>query len=251
VAARGRSASGKVFRVDVPGALPTAAIDRRAALAAARLMLIFTPELCGARDPASVLATVIPWVDAVQVRPKPLAAGAARSAPSTAAETARWTRTLLALRAELRVPCLVLVNDRVDVARRFLADGVDGVHLGQDDCPPAAARALLGPDALIGWSTHSLEQVLEAEELDVDYLGFGPVNATTTKGYAEGLGSERAWIASTATARPVFPIGGIARENAQELARIGRAAVGAAVLCAPDPVKAVRELAALLAEPDE
>lgn len=73
----------------------------------------------------------------------------------------------------------VLINDRVDIA---IAAGADGVHLGQDDMPVDAARRLLGADAIIGYSTHSVEQAIAAVNLPVDYLAIGPVFATTTKG---------------------------------------------------------------------
>ncbi len=72
----------------------------------------------------------------------------------------------------------LVVNDRADIA---LALGADGVHLGQDDLPPEAARSLLGPDALIGFSTHSVEQAAEAARLAVDYVAIGPVFATSSK----------------------------------------------------------------------
>ena len=72
------------------------------------------------------------------------------------------------------------------------------------------------------------------------------MHATRTKGYEHGLGSECCWIASEASPLPLFPIGGIDRSNAQELARVGRAAVSSAILAAPDPARAARELRALL-----
>lgn len=72
----------------------------------------------------------------------------------------------------------VIINDRVDIA---LAANAAGVHLGQDDMPPAKARALLGDDAIIGYSTHTLEQARHAATLPVNYIAFGPVFATKTK----------------------------------------------------------------------
>jgi len=72
----------------------------------------------------------------------------------------------------------VILNDRVDIAVAALAHGV---HLGQDDLPPAEARKLLGDDAIIGYSTHSVEQAIEAARLPIDYLAIGPIFATTTK----------------------------------------------------------------------
>lgn len=72
----------------------------------------------------------------------------------------------------------IIINDRVDIA---LALKADGVHLGQDDLPPAQARKLLGDKAIIGFSTHNIEQVRSARELPVDYIAFGPVFTTKTK----------------------------------------------------------------------
>lgn len=101
----------------------------------------------------------------------------------------------------------ILVNDRVDVA---LAAGADGVHLGQDDLPPAAARQILGNDAIIGFSTHSVAQAIEAEHFPVDYIAIGPVFTTTTKENPdpvvglEGVRGVRAQIT-----KPLVAIGGI------------------------------------------
>jgi thiamine-phosphate pyrophosphorylase len=146
----------------------------RARLRAARLMLIFTPQLC--RDPSSVLEEVLPWVDIVQVRPKPLP-----KSPAPAREVYDWCLRaieLTAARSAEAVP--VIANDRVDVAAALWERGCAGVHLGQDDCPVAIARQNLGPLPLVGLSTHSMADVASATELDVDYLGFGPIHPTRT-----------------------------------------------------------------------
>lgn len=228
---------------------------RRERLRQARLYLLFTPEVCGARDPLETLAAVLDWVDVVQVRPKAPDRAidpGGREAPrvqTEARELFEWCRRVLALVESRAHRPLVIANDRVDVARSLGDAGVDGVHLGQEDCPVDVARGLLGPAALIGLSTHSHAQVVESGELAVDYLGFGPIHATPTKGYERGLGAEAAWIAAQATALPLFPIGGIALTNAAELAEVGRAAVSSAILAAADPARAARELRQLL-EPD-
>ncbi len=72
----------------------------------------------------------------------------------------------------------LLINDRVDIA---FAAGADGVHLGQDDLPPAEARRILGPNAIVGYSTHTFAEALAAAALPIDYLAVGPVFPTTTK----------------------------------------------------------------------
>ncbi|MBL8861321.1 MAG: thiamine phosphate synthase [Planctomycetes bacterium] len=220
-------------------------LELRARLAQARLLLLFTPELAGGREPLEVLEAAAPWIDVVQIRPKP--PGGASRAPCEARATRDWALRTLELDAVRRHALLVTVDDRVDVARWLWAQGLAGVHLGTEDAPPGAARACLGPGPLVGLSTHDLAAVAAASDLPIDYLGFGPVHATGTKGYARGLGAEAAWIAAEAATRPVFPIGGVDAVNAAELARVGRAAVGAAILGAPDPAAAARAIRAALA----
>jgi len=228
---------------------PTALRQR---LAEARLLLVFTPALAPDDDTALArLAAAAPWLGLVQVRPKALGRAGAVGDVTEARAARDLARRVLATLAEAGYPELpVMVNDRVDVAALLLEEGVAGVHLGADDAPPALARALLGPDALIGVSTHSLDDVLAASEGPADLLGFGPTFATATKGYGDGapataprlLGPETAWIAASAAAVPLFPIGGIDLANIDELAEVGRAAVGSALLSAPDPARAARAL---------
>jgi thiamine-phosphate pyrophosphorylase len=215
----------------------------RRRLADAHVMLLFTPELCVRSDPLTLLEAVLGSIDVVQVRPK----SPGSSTPCAARETYDWCVRVLDLlsgRPELDIP--VIVDDRVDVAAALRERGCAGVHVGLDDTAPAVARRLLGPDPLIGLSTHDLRQVAEAGESPVDYLGFGPVHPTATKGYLESLGPEAAWIASEGSVLPVFPIGGIDAANAAELSRIGRAAVGSAILCAEDPERAAKAIRSLL-----
>ncbi len=213
---------------------------RRERLARAHLQLIFTPKSCGARDPLEVLDAVLPFVDVLQVRPK----ASSGTAVTSAREALSWTERVLERVGERDT--LVLVNDRVDVARTLLEHGCDGVHLGQNDASPGSARELLGADALIGLSTHDAAQVVLACEQPVDYLGFGPVFPSATKGYERGLGPEAAWIADEAASLPVFPIGGIELSNVDQLDRVPRAAVSAAILSADDPARAARTLRELL-----
>lgn len=208
----------------------------------ARLLLCFTPSLCPTPGEAlEVLGALLPELDLIQVRIK--ARGDERS---SAREHFDWTSRVLDLVAARGADVPVTVNDRVDVARALASRGCAGVHLGQDDCPPALARELLGPHALVGLSTHDAAQVARAEDEPVNYLGFGPVFPTRTKGYERGLGPERAWVASSASSRPVFAIGGIDALNAAELANVGRVAVSSALLAAPDPARAAARLRAAL-----
>ena len=138
---------------------------------------------------------------------------------------------------------LFVVNDRPDIALLLGA----GVHLGQDDLPPAEARLLLGADAVIGRSTHSLAQLEEAVREPVDYVALGPVFATATKGDAEavvGLAMVRA--ARALTQLPLVAIGGIDRERAPQVVAAGAdgLAVISALLDEADLARAAREFLA-------
>jgi len=121
-----------------------------------------------------------------------------------------------------------IVNDRADIA---LLSDADGVHLGQDDLPIAAARNVLGKDKLIGISTHNIEQALKAEQEGADYVGFGPVFGTTTKTDAEeAKGITALAEVKTRVSIPVIAIGGITLENLREVIDAG--ANGTAVISA-------------------
>ena len=115
--------------------------------------------------------------------------------------------------------CSLIVNDRADVAA--LA-GDAGVHLGQGDLPPAAAREILGPGALIGLSTHSAEQVQAAASAPVDYLAFGPIFATSSKDKPDPVvGCEGLREVRSLTEKPLVAIGGITPENAARVIEAG------------------------------
>lgn len=118
----------------------------------------------------------------------------------------------------------IIINDRIDVA---LAVDADGVHLGQDDLPPDVARRVLGGRAIIGFSTHTLAQALQAKEMPIDYLAFGPIFGTSSKDNPdptvglEGLEKVRQSVSRIA----IVAIGGINHENAPEVIRAGADAV--------------------------
>jgi thiamine-phosphate pyrophosphorylase len=142
----------------------------------------------------------------------------------------------------------LVVNDRADIA---LALGADGVHLGQDDMPPAAARALLGEGAIIGYSTHSVEQAVAASRLPVDYIAIGPVFATSSKDNPDpvvGLEGVRA-VREVLGRLPLVAIGGVTRENARALLEAGAASVAvlSALLASGDPAEITRRTRAFLA----
>jgi thiamine-phosphate pyrophosphorylase len=127
-------------------------------------------------------------------------------------------KAALAVAAERGVQ--LLINDRVDIA---LAVGAAGVHLGQDDLAPDVARRLLGNDAVIGYSTHSVAQAIEAAILPIDYLAIGPIFGTSTKENPDpvvGLEGLRA-VRSAIDNLPLVAIGGITRENTAAVVEAG------------------------------
>jgi thiamine-phosphate pyrophosphorylase len=134
----------------------------------------------------------------------------------------------------------VVVNDRADIAR--LA-GASGVHVGQDDLPAAAARAIVGPDAIVGLSTHTAEQIEAGLRDPVSYLAVGPVFGTATKatGYAPvGLALVRR-AAARAGAIPIVAIGGIDLARAADVLAAGAASVAViSDLLTDDPAARVR-----------
>ena len=117
---------------------------------------------------------------------------------------------------------LLIVNDRPDLVE---AIGADGVHIGQDDGPVDAARAVVGRDRLIGLSTHTPEQIDRANDADVDYIGVGPVHATPTKPGRPAVGLALVRYAAQNAQHPFFAIGGVQLSNAHEIARAGGARI--------------------------
>ena len=113
----------------------------------------------------------------------------------------------------------VIINDRVDIA---LLTDADGVHLGQDDLPVEEARKILGPDKVIGVSTHNLEQALEAQRSTADYVAIGPVYRTASKQNPDPIVSrEELKVIRSQITKPLVAIGGITVENAAGLYDLG------------------------------
>ena len=163
----------------------------------------------------------------VQLRDKAATSGEFLAAAAEAVSVAR------------KAGIAILINDRADIA---LAVGADGVHLGQDDLPPEQARELLGNDAIIGYSTHSIEQARNAVDLPVDYIAVGPIFTTTTKADPDpvlGLDLLRE-ISSIASYRGVVAIGGIDRTNAASVLAAGAdsVAVISDLISAPSEIPA-------------
>lgn len=221
----------------MPATLSPSGRRRRAQLAAARLYLICDASP-GGRPLREVLrAAIAGGVDIVQLRDKQLDD---RPLTTVAREAAELCRELGAL---------FVVNDRPAVA---LAAEADGVHLGQDDMPVARARELIGPDALVGLSTHApheIDAVAVRDALgEVDYIGVGPVHATPTKPGRPATGLHLVRHAAIHAVLPFFAIGGIDAGNAASVIDAGahKLAVVRAIAQAADPELAARELRGLL-----
>jgi len=145
-----------------------------------------------------------------------------------------------ALTAQYRVP--LIINDRLDVA---LAVKAEGVHIGQDDMPYAIARRLMGLRAIIGLSVENWDDVVKAQELDVDYLGVSPIFETPTKTDTKGSwGLEGLTRIKSYSRHPLVAIGGLNASNAEDTLKAGAdcIAVVSAICAAPDPLRASREL---------
>ncbi len=141
---------------------------------------------------------------------------------------------------------LFIVNDFVDIA---ICVNADGVHLGQDDLPLREARKIMGRDRIVGISTHSLEQALEAERDGADYIGFGPVFHTLTKDAGNPKGTDMLQEVKKQVNIPVVAIGGISLENIRSVLDTGVDAVAvASAILKGDIVENMKQFMALLSE---
>ena len=138
-----------------------------------------------------------------------------------------------------------VLNDRPDLA---LEAGADGVHVGQDDAPPALARRILGPGALVGLSTHAPAELEAARREPVDYLSAGPVNPTPTKPGRPGTGIDYLGEAAARASVPWFVTGGVTPETVPAMAAAGatRFVVARWLTTAADPEGAARALVAAI-----
>lgn len=142
-----------------------------------------------------------------------------------------------------RTGTLLMLNDRVHLVREA---GADGVHVGEADMPPEEARRILGPDLLLGTSTHDEHEVAGASARGADHAGLGPCFSSTSKSLERSTGGPdlvRRCLPHAGDL-PIFPIGGVSPANVASLTRAGarRVAVGAGVLEAGDPGEAVRAI---------
>lgn len=188
-----------------------------------RLYAIIDPAQGGGRSSAAIAeALLAAGVRLIQYRDK-------KASSRELYECAR------ALGEQLRqLGATLIVNDRADIAQ---AVGAGGVHLGQEDLPVEAVRELVGPATIIGYSTHVLQQVREAEGSSANYIAFGPVFPTASKQNPDAVvGLEGLRAARQATRKPLVAIGGITLENARAVIEAGAdsVAVISALVSAPD-----------------
>ncbi len=199
------------------------------------LYLVTDTALAGDRSLEQIVCQAVAGgVTIVQLREKELSTG----------EFVERARRLKAALAPYSIP--LLINDRIDVA---LAADADGVHIGQSDMSYEDARALLGPDKIIGLSVESLDEVTLANELDVDYIGISPLHSTPTKtDTAQPFGIAGCAEAVNRSVHPSVAIGGINLGNIAETMATGvdGVAVVSAIICADDPKKASADLLAAI-----
>ncbi len=202
---------------------------RRARLAAARLYLVCGTDPDGRELPTLLRSAIAGGVDIVQLREKHLP-------DEELASVARAARILCE-----QLQTLLVVNDRPCVAREA---GADGVHVGQDDIPVVEVRELVGPEMLIGLSTHSPEQIDAVDASVVDYIGVGPIHETPTKPGRSAVGLELIRYAAAHATVPFFAIGGLNAGNLDEAVGAGarRACALRAIVDADEPAEAARAL---------
>jgi thiamine-phosphate pyrophosphorylase len=195
----------------------------------ARLYVLLTGSRCQASLDWTIERAAAGGADVIQLREKDLPD---RELLERARNVRRWTR---------QAGVLLIVNDRPDIARLCEADGV---HLGQGDMPVMEARRVVGPDAIIGVSTHTVEEVRQAVTNGADYIGVGPTFPSTTKSFEVLAGLELVRAAVAETSLPAFALGGIGPENVGQVVAAGcrRVAVSAAIAGADDPEPVARTL---------
>jgi thiamine-phosphate pyrophosphorylase len=203
--------------------------ERRARLSAAQLYLVCDATPDGSELPDLLRAAVAGGVDVVQLREKLLPDDELLAVAHATSALCRQLGTLL------------IVNDRPWVAQKA---GADGVHVGQDDMPVAQVRELVGPEMLVGLSTHSPRQVDAVDPHLVDYIGVGPIHQTPTKPGRPAVGVELIRYAAAHSPVPFFAIGGLDAGNLAQALDAGarRVCVLRAIAAAEDPQRAAREL---------
>ena len=148
------------------------------------------------------------------------------------------------LKRQLGDSVRLIMNDRADLC---LAAGCDGVHVGQDDLSPESVRRIIGPDRILGVSTHNPEQLREADRTSADYLAIGPVFTTTSKERPDPVvGLEGVRKARASTKKPLVAIGGITRATAGSVIEAGADSVAVISDLLRDPRKSAEEFLGIL-----
>jgi thiamine-phosphate pyrophosphorylase len=207
----------------------SAQTDRRALLAAARLYLVCGAAPDGSELPDLLRGAIAGGVEIVQLREKHLP-------DDELIAVANAARALCE-----RLGALLIVNDRPAVAAEV---GADGAHVGQDDMPVTEVRELLGPEMLIGLSTHTPAQIDAVDPALVDYIGVGPIHETPTKPGRAAVGLELIRHAAAHAPVPFFAIGGLHAGNLAPAIDAGarRVCVLRAIADAEDPETAARAI---------
>ena len=167
-------------------------------------------------------------------------------------EKNKSTKDMIKEAKELKKKCegkaIFLVNDRIDVA---LAVNSNGIHIGQDDIPFEIARKILGNEKIIGLTVHNLEEAVKAEKIRADYIGLSPIFETNTKKDAgTACGVEMIKKVRESVNLPLVAIGGIDKENINEVIKMGADSIVAisAVLCSDDVYKEVSDFIRIIKE---
>ncbi|TWU35830.1 Thiamine-phosphate synthase [Novipirellula aureliae] len=182
---------------------------------------------------ASIRSLAAAGVDVFQLRDK------------DASDRTLYERSVVAAKLAIELDCLFLVNDRADIAA---AADSDGVHVGQDELPAKIARQVIGDSRLVGVSTHTVQEIEQAQIDGANYIGCGPVFGGRTKSFSHYVGTAFLEKAATMTTIPAFAIGGIDETNVNQVIDAGfdRIAVTGALRDAEDPAAAAAHLKAIL-----
>ncbi|MGD1156075.1 MAG: thiamine phosphate synthase [Terriglobia bacterium] len=200
-----------------------------------RLYAIIDPAQAGGRSPVEVAAVLLAaGVRLIQLRDKHASSGELCASAQRVAACVRQSMGMF------------IVNDRADIAR---AVDADGVHVGQEDLPVECARSILGRGKWVGYSTHVLEQVKEADRSSADYIALGPIFPTASKENPDAVvGLDGLRAARQATRKPLVAIGGITIQNARAVMEAGADSVAVirGLLSGPDLGKRAEEFLKVL-----
>jgi thiamine-phosphate pyrophosphorylase len=207
--------------------------DSRERLASVRLCAIVTAAACSGPYEWTIDEAIRGGAGMIQLREKQMD------------DSSRLKQARLARAITRRTGTLLIINDRADLAQ--LADA-DGVHIGQEDLTLRDARRILGPNSLVGVSTHDLEQVRRAVLEGANYIGIGPTFPSNTKDFSGYPGLDFIREATNETTLPAFAIGGVDESNVQQLSSAGarRIAVSRALCAAQSPADIAARLTAAL-----